>query len=336
MGVGIDIGSKTIKVVELSGSGGKYQLRGAGAVGYQGISIDQNTQEQDLTVVATTLRKLFKDVRIHSKNVNLALPESQVFTRVLKFPLLNDEEVANAVKYEVEDYIPIPIAEAVVEHQIIERVEKGNPPKVLVLLTATTRALVEKYVQAASMAGLSVDSVETSLIASIRSVAPTDRNSVVVEVGARSTEIAVSRAGQLYFTRSIPTAGEAFTRAIAQAFNIPAPQAEQYKQTYGFDAQQLEGRVRMAMQPVLSIITEEIKKTIHYYQAETHGEPPNSLILAGASASVPNILQVMSEAINVEVALANPFKNIQMDDATSRSMTPYAHLYTVASGLAMK
>ena len=336
MGVGIDIGSKTIKVVEFSGSAGKYQLRGAGAVGYPGISIDQNTQEQDLAVVASTLRKLFKDVRVHSKNVHLALPESQVFTRILKFPLLNDEEVSNAVKYEVEDYIPIPVAEAVVEHQIVERVEKGNPPKVLVLLTATTRALVEKYAQAVTMAGLNVDSVETSLIAAVRSVAPVDRSSVIVEVGARSTEIAVAKGVQMYFTRSIPTAGDAFTRAIAQAFNIPAPQAEQYKQTYGFDPQQLEGRVRTAMIPVLSIVTEEIKKTIHYYQAETHGESPNTLILSGASASVPNILQIISEAINLEVSLANPFKNVQMDEATARSMTPYAHLYTVAAGLAMK
>lgn len=336
MGVGIDIGSKTIKVVELAGSNGKYQLRGAGAVAYQGISIDQNTSDQDLTVVASTLKKLFKDVRIHSRNVSLALPESQVFTRVLKFPLLTDDEVANAVRYEAEDYIPIPIADAIVEHQIIERVEKGNPPKVLVLLTATTRALVEKYVKAASIAGITIDAVETSLIASIRSVAPPDRNSAVVEIGARATEIAVAKGGQLYFTRSIPTAGDAFTRAIAQSFNIPAPQAEQYKQTYGFDPQQLEGRVRMAMQPVLSIITEEIKKTIHYYQSETRGEIPNTLILAGASASIPHILQVMSEAVNVEVVLANPFKNVQMDENTARSMTPYAHLYTVAAGLAMK
>lgn len=336
MGVGIDIGSKTLKVVELSGSPGKYQLRGAGAVGYQGVNIDTNTTEQDLGIVATTLKKLFKDVRIHSRNVNLALPEAQVFTRVLKFPLLTDDEISNAVRYEVEDYIPIPVDEAVVEHQVIERVDKGNPPKVLVLLTATTRALVEKYVQMVGMAGLNVESIETSLIAAVRSVAPPDRTSVIAEVGARATEIAVAKNGIMYFTRSIPTAGDAFTRAIAQSFNIPAPQAEQYKQTYGFDEQQLEGRVRMAMHPVLSIITEEIKKTIHYYQAETHGETPNSLILAGASASVPSMLQVMSEAINTEVVLANPFNQVHMDDNTARSMTPYAHLYTVATGLAMK
>jgi len=336
MSVGIDIGSRSIKVVELAKSGDGFQLRGAGAVGYSGVVIDQNTSEQDLMKVSTTLRKLYKDVKISSKDVSIALPESQVFSRILKFPLLTDSEVSNAVKYEVEDYIPIPLAEAIVEHQIIEKVENANPPKVLVLLTATTRALVEKYVQAIEMSGLNVVLVETSLLAAVRSVAPKDRNNVVVEMGARSTEIAVSKGAQLYFTRSIPTAGDAFTRAIAQTFNIPIPQAEQYKQTYGFDEQQLEGKVKAAMQPVLSIITEEIKKTINFYQMETRGDIPNSLIVAGASGSIPNLLNVMSQTINVEVSLANPFSRVQMDQGTARSMGPYAHLYTVAAGLAMK
>lgn len=336
MSVGLDIGSKTIKLVELSGSAGDYQLRGAGAVGYSGVVVDQNTTEQDLLAVSSTLKKLYKDVKVHSKDINLALPESQVFTRVLKFPLLTDDEIANAVKYEVEDYIPIPLADAVVEHQIIERLEKSNPPKVLVLLTATTRTLVEKYVQAVTMAGLNVLSVETSLLAGVRAVAPPDRTSVIVEMGARSTEIAIARGSQMYFTRSIPTAGEAFTRSIAQAFNIPVLQADQYKQTYGFDEQQLDGRVKIAMQPVLGIITEEIKKTVHFYQMETKGETPTVLVLAGASASIPRIIETLSKAVNVEVMLANPFQNVKMDEATSHSMQPYAHLYTVATGLAMK
>lgn len=336
MSVGIDIGSRSIKVVELGKSGNGFQLKGAGAVGYPGISIDVKTAEDDLAQAATVIKKLFRDVRIQSTNVTLALPESSVFTRVLKFPLLTDNEVANAVKYEAEDYLPIPIEDAVVEYQIIERQEKSNPPKVLVLLTATTKTVVDKYVQIAKMAGLTVDAVETSLIGSVRSSTPKDRNSLLVDIGASATEIAVSRMGQLYFTRTIPTAGDAFTRGIAQAFNVHAAQAEQYKQTYGFDDQQLDGKVKLAMQPVLGIITEEIRKTIHFYEMDTHSDSPSTIVVAGASASVPHLVKAISEAINVEVTLANPFKDISMDDDSRRNMAPYAHVYAVAAGLAMR
>jgi Tfp pilus assembly PilM family ATPase len=90
------------------------------------------------------------------------------------------------------------------------------------------------------------------------------------------------------------------------------------------------------MQPVLSIITEEIRKTIHFYEMDTHADAPTGIIVAGASASIPNIVQTIGEIINVEVSVANPFQSIQMDEESKRSMGPYAHIYAVAAGSAMR
>src|SRR3990172_1117200 len=123
MSVGLDIGSKTIKIVELEQSGSGFALRASGIVGYSGGSIEKMADEKELAPLADAIRKLYRDAKISSKEVSIALPETQVFTRSIKFPILSDAEIASAVRWEAEQYIPIPINEAIIQHQIIEKRE---------------------------------------------------------------------------------------------------------------------------------------------------------------------------------------------------------------------
>src|SRR5687768_11196319 len=113
--VGLDIGSKTIKAVELVPDGAGFKLKAAGAIGLGGVEIEHLTEEKDFASLAETIKKLFHDAKITGKDANIALSESQVFTRTLKFPLLTDQEIGSAVKWEAEEYIPIPIEEAVMQ-----------------------------------------------------------------------------------------------------------------------------------------------------------------------------------------------------------------------------
>ena len=98
MSIGLDIGSKTVKVVELEKSGDRYVLHSAGATAISGAEIDKMQDEREFAAVATSIKKLFKDAKISGKDVNIALPETQVFTRVVKLPLLTNEEIANGYK----------------------------------------------------------------------------------------------------------------------------------------------------------------------------------------------------------------------------------------------
>jgi len=253
MGVGIDIGSKTIKIVELSRDGGGWSLKGSGVIGYVGDPIERIKDEKGLVAIADTIRKLHKEAKISSKDVAISLPESQVFTRSMRFPYLTDQEIASAVKWEAEQYIPIPIEEAIVQHQILQRNDKSTPPDVDVLLVASPRVAVETYVKTLQMAGLKVAIVETELISLIRSSTPEEGSFVVLDFGASSTDIAISKNGKLRFSRSIPTAGDAFSRAISQSMNIDFQQAEQYKTTYGLIEGQLEGKIKAVLDPVLRV-----------------------------------------------------------------------------------
>jgi type IV pilus assembly protein PilM len=336
MSVGLDIGSKTIKVVELDKSGNRFNLKAAGLVGYTGSDLAKMTDEKEIAQMADVLRKVFSDAKISAKEVTIALPEPQVFTRAIRFPLLTDQEISSAVKWEAEQYIPIPLNEAVIQHQIIERRETTSPPEVLVLLVAAPRVLVEKYVQVVSAAKFTVVGVETELIALARSLGPPDQTVVILDFGAGSTDLAIVKNGSLVFSRSIATAGEAFTRAVGQSLGITPQQAEEYKKTYGLAAAQLEGKVRGALDPILRVVGEEIKKAIHFYQSENKNNAPTSLIISGGSSGMREVAPYLTKYLGLEVVMGNPFSKVSLDAATSQSLAPYAPLYAIAVGLAMK
>ena len=337
MSIGLDIGTSSIKVVELSGQGKTVVLKSAGAVAYSGVEIDPNMKdEKAMADLANLIKKLFKDAKITGKDITLALPETQVFTRVMQFPLLNDQEIASAVKWEAEEYIPIPLADAIVEHQILERRENSTPPSVMVLLVAVLRSLVENYVQVLELAGLNVVAVETELVAMTRSLAPEKGTAMIIDFGNKSTDMAIAKDGAIYFTRSLPTAGLAFTRAVAQALNANLPQAEQYKKTYGMDNTQLEGKVGQALLPIMRTIAQEIKKAIHYYQLNLKGDLPTSIILSGGSSGMRGVTPLMTNLLGIEVNMGSPFANVKVDETAAQSLANFTPLYSVAVGLAMR
>lgn len=338
MSVGLDIGSKTIKVVELAKVGSGFTLKSAGAVSFQGAQIDKAVDEKDLDSFAAALKKLFNDAHITSKKVVISIPEPMAFTRTVKFPLLTNEEIESAVKWEAEEYIPIPIKDAVVRHQILERQETGNPPQVLVQVIAVPRQLIDRYINVVAKAGLEVVAVETELLALARTWGTTGKTTLIADFGARSTNMGIVKSQSLFLSRSIPTAGEAFSRAVSMGLGVTPLQADEYKATYGFLETQLEGKVERAMRPVLGVIVDEFKKSMNYFQLEARSEPPRSLIVSGGSAGLPGLAAELTKLLSMEVQIGNPFarSDIAVDPTSAKSLANFAPIYAVSVGLALR
>lgn len=336
--IGIDIGSKSIKVVELTKQGNSFVLKSAGAIGYQGVLVEKMGGEKEYKDFANVLRKLFSDAKISGKQVSVSLPETQVYTRIMKFPLLNNEEIESAVKWEAEEYIPIPVKDAVLRHQILERQEVGNPPQVLVQVIAAPKSLTEKYVNVMNEAGLEVVSAETDLLALSRVYGITGQSVLVADVGARGTSIGIIKNNELYLSRTVPIGGDAFTRAVSIALGVPVMQAEQYKTTYGLSDSQLEGKIGNALRPVLRGLVDEMKKSINFFQLDTRSQPPTSVVVTGGSSGLPGFSSELTKLLGVEVAVGNPFtaSKVSVDPESMKSLSKFAPLYSVAVGLAMR
>lgn len=336
MSIGLDIGTKGVKIVELEKSGDKFRLRASGIVGYEGRLPDQITEERDLSILAATIRKLHKESKVSDKKVKIALPEYSVYTRTITFPALTDSEVSSAVRWEADQYIPIPVSEAIIQHQILERREKESPPGVLVSLVAAPKKIVEKFVKVVQMAGLGVISVETSLMSLARVFSSQNQVVLAVNIGANSTDMAVTKNGQVFFSRSIPTGGEAFTRSISSSLSIDKNQAEEYKKTYGLRSDQLEGKVETAMEPVVRVIVDEIKKATHFYETDIGGQSPSSVVLSGGSSAMPELASSFTKLIGIEVIIGNSFARVEADPKTLSTLASYSPMYSVAVGLAMR
>ncbi len=335
--LGIDIGSKTIKIVELEKNGASYSLVSSGVVGYSGTTVDKMSEDKEMASIAQVIKKLCMETKITSKEAILSIPEPLAFTRTIKFPPLTDSEIASAIKWEAEQYIPIPVSEAIVQHTVLKRNEGvGTDSGVTVLLVAAPRLIVEKYVRVVRMAGLTPVAVETELIALSRALSPADKTVLLVDLGGSSTNLAIVNKGLLSFSRSLPIAGDAFTRAVSQTLSITPQQAEEYKKAYGLSSDQLEGKIKGALDSVVRMVADEIKKAINYYLTQEKGEMPTSLIMTGGSSSMPEMLTAFSKIVGMEVLAGNPFMHVQVDAGFAQKLASFAPLYGVAVGLAMR
>ena len=334
--VGLDIGSKTIKIVELEKTRDAYRLKASGIIGYKSSTPEHLADDKELAVLSDVIRKLHKEAKIVGREVVASIPETQVYTRMIRLPMLTDSEIASAIKWEAEQYIPFPVEEAVIDYQIIDRKENATPPQVYVLLIAAPKVLVNRYVKLIQMSKLDLVAVETELMAISRSICPVDQTVLVADFGARSTNIAIVKNSALMMSRSIPTAGDALTRAVAQGLGIEAQQAEEYKKTYGLTEQNLDGKIKSILYPILRMVSDEIKKAVHYFQSEAGSEQPKSIILTGGSAGMPEVASIMTELLGIEVLIGNPFTKVQIDSVIVKQLANFLPYYSVSVGLAMR
>ncbi len=332
--LGLDIGSKSIKVIETAQSGDKWVLKTSGIVAYSGNSPDKFQDDKEYETLAEIVKKLINQIKVSDKNVNIGLPEAQVFTRTIRFPLLSDEEISAAVKWESEQYIPIPANEAIIQYSVLEKDEKTA--SVSVLLVAAPKVVVEKYVKISRLAGLMPTSAETELIALNRSVSPMQGTALVLDLGASYSNIAISKDSNLVFSRSVPVAGDALSRALSQTMELNTQQSDEYKKTYGLSKDQLDGKVRVSLEPIVNVLIEEIKKVIHFYQTEEKGQLPTSVILSGGTSMMNDLAPSISNSLGLETLLADPFQRIQVDQETLKSLKEFSPYYGVACGLAMR
>ena len=332
MSVGVDIGSRTIKVVELSKAGNGFELKGSGVVGYSGVLVDSAKEEKELIPLSDLIRKLFTEAKISSRSVNISIPDRFAFVKVVNFPPLTDQEIEAALRWQLDQYIPIPLEEAVVQNKILER-NNNVPGGVKVLVVAARISYVEKYVALAEMAGLKVLAVENESLSLARVFGFSSDFVGIVNFGSTSVDITVAKNGNLYLSRSISGGGESLTRAIVQDLRIEAPQAEEYKKAYGILSDKLEGKLFRAMEAPLRYILDELKKTIQYFESEEN-QKVKQIIICGGGAAMPGLLPYLTKEFQQEVLFGDSFYNVNLNDELKAVVSDYSHLYGVAVGLA--
>lgn len=331
---GLDIGSSAIRLVQLRQSGGRHSLVSYGSTSIP-IGLSQSDSPMDIKQLCEIIKRLIKDCRVDAKNVVAALPGSSVFTVVVKMPQMSTSELEKAIKWQVDQNIPLKIEEVRIDWQIISP-QVGNKKEMIVMIVAAPISKVARLMSVLEGADLSVLSLETVPIALSRSLGKTKGiNTMVINIGAMTTEIAIIQDEILFHSRSLPVAGFAFTRAISQNLGLDINQAEQFKRKFGLTQEKLEGEIYKTLEPLLNGIIEEVKRSVKYYQEQFNGSV-EKILLSGGGARLPELPSFLSKILEIDVQIATPWADIYYPPSVQQNLFDTFAEYSTAVGLAQR
>lgn len=339
---GLDIGIVSMKAVWLSEDKGKYAISSIAQspTPPKGM-LSESPFDQE--TMAQSIKQMLAQGKITTPYVNVALPDSQVYTRVIEMPYLSDKELSSAIYWEAEQYIPLPLQSVTLDYVVLEKpIKPTDGGKMQVLLVGTPTMLLDKYQRILAMANLTINTVETEILSTIRPLT-LDRapSGIIVYVGDLSTSFAIIKNGIVVFSYTVATGGIAITRAIASDFGINVSQAEEYKKAFGILQQGVAGKIGKATEPILMSIISEIKKAIAFYEEKYSKDSPSQsiqqIILSGGNARLPGVDLFFAQNCGIETIVANPFSQLGIDSSgLPKEIIEKASDFTVSVGLAMR
>ncbi len=334
---GLDIGTTTMKAVWLDKASQGYTLNSVYTMPTpaRGMLSESPLDQEE---VAQKITKILEEAHIESRLVNLSLPESQVFTRIIEMPALSDKELSSAIYWEAEQYIPVPLNSITLDYKVLHRPTTTDPEtKMSVLLVGAPTMLIDKYERVFSLAGIAIATLETEILSIVRSTVTAENTPpvLIVNIGAMGTSLAIVRNNLLTFVYSASTGGIALTRSIAADFGFSFQQAEEYKKTYGLTQGDFGGKIGRATAPVLAAIITEVKKALAFYTEKFPTEPIQQIILSGGTAKLPGLIPFFTSTVGIATVTANPWKILGSQEVPDE-IAADAPEYALAVGQAMR
>ncbi len=334
--VGLDIGSYAIKIVVANKKRKGVEILRAIEVPNPAGAIFPS-DPQLVTQLSNAITTTFKEYKLPTNGIRVSLPESMVATKIVTMPVLSDAELASAIQWQVEQHIPIPLEEMQYEYTVLRRAEKNDPKQEMdVLMIGAQKRSIQSLADQLLDAGLDVVDMETDTLAQLRVVESRlkePENLALLHIGASTATVVLLSKGVLNFVRSFPVAGFLFSRAIERGVGLDVQRAEEYKRTYGLLAQPLEGRMRLALTPIVTSLADEVQKTLRFFTGQHPGEVISRVFVSGGSLYMPDLLAFLSQTLSVEMV---PVELTGAENFTFKEPVQQDSRFVVAAGLAMK
>lgn len=345
--IGIDVGSSSLKVVQLRREGGTAVLETYGelALGpYSGGEVGTATNLPAATI-AESLKDLLREANVTTAEAGVSIPFSRSLLTLVTLPYReNADEQKTVIELEARKYIPVPVSEVqldwfVMPQPIPEGGEKGKPAeapqKVQVLLVAVHNDELKLLEQVVNTAALAASFYEIEIFSTIRSVVDEPVKPVLVlDIGASATKVYVVEHGVVALSHNIPKGGQDVTRTIATAHGMPIAKAELLKKEHGFTANGT-GYDRKTIELVFSRIFEEAKRAMGQYEAGSQ-KAVSTLILTGGGGVTKELSAYAQSFFSVPVQLADPFSKAQTPAFMQPVLKEIGPEFAVAVGLALR
>lgn len=329
--VGIDISNRGIKIMSIDVK--KWQVYGYGYISADLMSKKSDQSRDDR--LRQALRSLLKDHivgRLPSDQVAISIPTSRSYSRSLSLPRQAEKNLEEAIRLEAEQYIPVPLSELNVGHQIITRTDES----IDVSISAAPSNLVDSLVRACSDVGLTVMVAEPSINSAARLVSHTEQGdlpTILLDIGSSTTDIAILD-GSIRAATSVNQGGNSFTKSIADRLSISHEKAHQLKVLSGLSTGPRQSAIKSAIAPQIDDIIANIHKITRYYSERIDkNRQIEQVILVGGGANVPGLGDYFTDKLIMPARIASPWG--LFDFGKLPMPTPqYKPLFITAAGLA--
>ena len=340
--LGIDIGTTSIKVVELNQQNGVITLQNYGMLENFGHLERENAaiQTSSLKIMdemtASLLKELLKAMGQSSRNVVFSLPAFSSFVTVMELPSVSEKEVVRAIPYEARQYVPLPLTEVVLDWEILSPLPGVAAGRAEVLLIAVLQEVVNKYYRIAELAGLKLKALELEPLSLARAMVGQDPTAtIVIDMGARATSISIVDEKNVRLTHDIDTAGNDLTMFVARGLNISPIKAEELKRARGLSVASDQQFLPALMTPILDSVINEVKKMMRRYMDHTRRDIKKA-VLTGCAVLPPGIKEYFAKELGIDTLLGNPFAHVSYNHMLEPIIKESGNEYSVALGAALK
>lgn len=339
---GLDLSDLSIKVVQLEREGNEDKIISFGSSAVPlGSIIDGEIikKEQVVSAIREAVEKAGPK-KIKNKKVICSLSETKAFLRIVGIPGMKEEEIQEAIKWEMEANIPLPIDQVYYDWQMLEKKISKDSNKTDILVVAVSKKVIDQCLEVLEMAGLSPQGLEIESIAQARSFLNEKeerKTTLIIDIGDRRTSFSISVGSVPCFTCSVPLSSQSITDAISKGLNIPFEEAEKIKLASGIGSPAKNDPVFQAVKPALENLVSELEKSIDFYLTGLrYSESVDRIIICGGGANSNGLIPYLSRRLNKEIELGNPWANINMGKKLPIIDRNKSVQYSTAVGLALK
>jgi type IV pilus assembly protein PilM len=345
--VGLDIGTSGVRAAELNLSKRPAVIERFGQVVLP-PGVVRDGEVVDPGVVAQAIRQLWSSAKFSTKKVVLGVANQRVIVRQVDLPWLSPAEMRKSLPFQVQDFIPIPVEQAILDFHPLEEFTNDAGGRMLrMLLVAADRDMVQASLEAVQLAGLTPAMVDLTPFAVLRSLTPVESLGIeseaeaFVNVGASITNIVVHQGGVPRFVRILVMGGNDITDAVAERIGVAPEQAEAVKAQMGMPP--LGGAVA-GSHPAGHVIeqagsqwVEEVRGSLDYYLAQPHAARLRRVVVTGGGSQLGGLIERLAGATRLPVEPATPFSSFKLGrlGLTPEQVQFVEPLVAVPVGLAM-
>jgi type IV pilus assembly protein PilM len=346
--LGVDIGTSSIKVVEVSSWARRTKLENYGEISANVLyekpfrTFEKSTLLLSGKDISKAIKAIIEEAGMKAKKAVFSIPDFSTFFTSFELPPMSKEELPQAVMAEARRHVPLPLAEVTLDWQVVNKKSAyANSEKIKILLVTVPNEVINQYTTVVSNLELGLLGPEPEVFSLMRALIDRDEKRVVsiIDIGARSTTCSIIDRGALKVSHSFDISGNNLTERISKALSIDYKEAEELKKKYDISSlssdNEKKNNIREILTPLIDLIVVEIDKVFNGFRIKERKEV-DKIIMAGGAALLPGLTEYFKDHFKKEIEVANPFSKLFFPPILDKTLEEMGPAYSIALGSALR